>query len=194
MRYPSTRIARTLLVALCLASLAVPAAAQAPAAQQPPPTQPPPAIAQVPASKASEPTGPTTPLSLESAIKMALENNLSVRVERINPQIQDQTIEQAKTAWTPNLTGTIKDSHSASPVTSVLAGASGQLTQESLQGNVGANQLLPWGANYTVLWDASRGKSNSIYASPNPSLGSDLNFNFTQPLIRNRAIDNAREQ
>jgi outer membrane protein TolC len=81
-----------------------------------------------------------------------------------------------------------------SPVTSFLAGATGKLTRDSFTANVGANQLLPWGANYTVLWDVARSESNSIYDSPNPSLASNLNFTFVQPLARNRAIDNARQQ
>ena len=35
---------------------------------------------------------------------LALENNLSLRVERINPELQDLAIAQARTVWTPNLT------------------------------------------------------------------------------------------
>jgi outer membrane protein TolC len=142
----------------------------------------------------AQPAGSAQPLSLEEAVKLALENNLNVRIERLNPQLQDLSIAQARTAWTPNLTSTMRNGRTASPVTSFLAGATGQLTRDSLSANVGANQLLPWGANYTVSWDANRGKSNSVYDSPNPSLGSNLNFNFTQPLLRNRAIDNARQQ
>jgi len=155
------------------------------------------AFAQVPAATpamAAQAVGSAQPLSLEGAVKLALENNLNVRVERINPELQDLSIAQARTAWTPNLTSMLRNGRNVSPTTSVLAGASGRLTNDSLTANVGANQLLPWGANYTVLWDATRGKSNSAYDSPNPSLGSKLNFNFTQPLLRNRAIDNARQQ
>ncbi|MCX6545616.1 MAG: TolC family protein [Acidobacteria bacterium] len=145
-------------------------------------------------TSAPVPAGSAQPLSLEEAVKLALENNLNVRVERINPQLQDLSIAQARTAWTPNLTSTVRNGRTVSPITSFFAGASNQLVRDSFSANVGANQLLPWGANYTVLWDASRGKSNSVYDSPNPSLASNLNFTFTQPLVRNRQVDNARQQ
>ena len=199
MRYSSSRIVRSWLAALCLASVAVPAAAQVsagqkpPASQKPPAGQQPPAISQVPASTAVQPSGPATPLSLEAAIKMALENNLSVQVERINPELQDQSIEQAKSAWTPNLTGQFRVGQTNNPITSFFAGASDKLTRDSVFGNVGISQLLKFGANYTATVDSSRNKSNSAYDSPNPSLASNLNFNFTQPLIRNREIDSSRQ-
>ena len=153
-----------------------------------------PAATQALSAPSAQPAGPAQPLSLEEAVKLALQNNLSVMVERINPGLQDLSILLARTAWTPNLTSTVRDGRTVSPITSFLSGASGNLQRDSLTANVGANQLLPWGANYTVLWDASRGKSNSVYDSPNPSLGSDISFNFTQPLARNRTIDSARQQ
>ena len=157
------------------------------------------AFAQVPATAAApapkdQSTVAAQSLSMEDAIRMALENNLSVRIEKLNPQLQDLSVELAKTAWTPNLTSQIRDGRTTSPITSFFAGATDSLTRDSFSANVGANQLLPFGANYTVTWDASRGKSNSVYDSPNPSLGSNLNFNFTQPLWRNRATDSARQQ
>ncbi|MEI6667434.1 MAG: TolC family protein [Acidobacteriota bacterium] len=181
MRQQFFRTAWICLIAVSAAGLSVPALAQAPAAQQAAPPR-------------AQPAGTAQPLSLDEAVRLALENNLSVRVERINPQLQDLSIEQAKAVWTPNLTSTIRDGRTASPVTSFLSGASGTLDRDSFSANVGANQLLPWGANYAVLWDATRGKSNSVYDSPNPSIGSNLSFNFTQPLVRNREIDSARQQ
>ncbi|MCX6537314.1 MAG: TolC family protein [Acidobacteria bacterium] len=177
-----SRAARICLIAVSIIGLSVSALAQTPAATPATPAAP------------AQPAGPAQPLSLEEAVKLALENNLDVRVERINPELQDLSIAQARTAWTPNLTATVRDGRTINPITSFFAGASDQLTRDSLTANIGANQLLPWGANYTVLWDTSRGKSNSVYDSPNPSLGSNLNFNFTQPLVRNREIDNARQQ
>ena len=55
------------------------------------------------------PPGPVRQLSMEDAISLALQNNLSLRVERINPELQDLAIAQARTVWTPNLTGVAVD-------------------------------------------------------------------------------------
>jgi outer membrane protein len=181
MRQSRLAVARVGLVVAFVLALAWPAAAQAP---QPAPA---PAIQQAP-------SGPVRQLSLEAAIQSALQNNLGLRVERINPELQDLAIAQAKTVWTPNLTGSAKMSRRLSPISGFFSGAKDILKQDSFASEVGANQVLPWGANYAVTWDTSRGKSNSVYDSPNPSLGSSLNFTFTQPLLRNLKIDAARQQ
>jgi outer membrane protein len=175
MRQYRFRVARAAVVALAVVVLALPAFAQPPAAPAPP-------------------AGPVRQLSMEAAISLALQNNLGLRVERINPELQDLAIEQARTVWTPNLTGSMSTSSRTSPISGFFSGATDKLTSENVRSNVGANQVLPWGANYTVGWDTTRNQSNSVYDSPNPSLFSNLTFSFTQPLLRNLKTDAARNQ
>ena len=175
MRQYRFRVARVAVVAVVVFGLALPAFAQAPAAQPLPP-------------------GPVRQLSMEAAISLALQNNLGLRVERINPELQDLAIAQARTVWTPNLTGSLSTSSRTSPISGFFSGATDKLTRDNIATNVGANQILPWGANYTVGWDTSRSESNSVYDSPNPSLFSNLTFSFTQPLLRNLKTDSARNQ
>jgi outer membrane protein len=151
-------------------------------------------FAQVPQAQAPAPAGPVRQLSIEEAVRLALDNNLSLRVERINPQLQDLSIEQARTAWTPNLTSKMSTSSTTSPVSGFFSGATDKVIRDSFSANVGANQLLPWGSNYTVTWDTSRTKSNSVYDSPNPSKAANLNFSLTQPLLRNLKTDSSRQQ
>jgi outer membrane protein TolC len=178
MRQHRFRVARVAVVALAVVGLAGPARAQAP---------------QAPAAQAP-PSGPVRQLSMEAAIGLALQNNLSLRVERINPELQDLTIAQAKTVWTPNLTGSMSTTSRTSPISGFFSGATDKLTRDNFGTTLGANQVLPWGANYSVGWDTNRNKSNSVYDSPNPSIFSNLTFNFTQPLLRNLKTDAARNQ
>jgi outer membrane protein TolC len=175
MRQYRFRVARVAVVAVVVVGLALPAFAQAPAAQPLPP-------------------GPVRQLSMEAAISLALQNNLGLRVERINPELQDLAIAQARTVWTPNLTGSLSTTSRTSPISGFFSGATDKLTRDNIATNVGANQILPWGANYTVGWDTSRSESNSVYDSPNPSLFSNLTFSFTQPILRNLKTDSARNQ
>jgi outer membrane protein len=148
-----------------------------------------------PAVKAPEkPAGPVQQLSMEDAVKLALENNLSVQVERLNPEIQDVAIAQAKGAWAPTLTSTITNRDQTSPISGFFAGATDKSTRKNFQTDLGANGLLPWGMNYSASWATSRSKTNSVYDSPNPALGSNLNFTITQPLLRNFKTDGARTQ
>ena len=150
MRQQRVRAARVGVLAACVLGLAVSAFAQA----APPAPQ--------------APAGPVQRLSMEDAIKLALENNLSLQVERMNPELSDLAIEQAKTAWTPNLTAAMNNNSRTSPISGFFSGATDKLTNESFSANVGANQLLPWGANYNVTWDTSRTEVQQHLLQPEP--------------------------
>jgi outer membrane protein len=138
--------------------------------------------------------GPVRRLSVEEAVRLALEQNLSLQVQRLEPQLQDLTIAQVKTAWTPGISSTISNASSTSPISSFFSGAADQLVNDRFGVSVQANQFLPWGANYNVTWNNTRGKSNSVFDSPNPALSSNLSASYTQPLLRNFKIDSTRQQ
>ena len=148
-----------------------------------------------PAAPAGQPQGGVRRLSIDEAVKLALEQNLSLQVQRLDPQVQDLNVQQAKTAWTPTLSTTINTSKQDSPAGSFFSGASsGKLTNDNFAANVTANEALPWGGSVKLAWDSTRAKSNSIYSSPNPSLEARLNLTYTQSFVRNFSIDSSRQQ
>jgi outer membrane protein len=152
-------------------------------------------LAQDPAPGASGGQGgPVRRLSMDDAVALALEENLNLQVQRLDPQVQDLNLAQVRTAWTPTFNTTVVNTSSTSPITNVFAGAANQLTNQNFRANFGVSQLVPWGGNYSVGWNNSRGKSNSIYDSPNPFLQSNINASYTQPLLRNFKIDGTRAQ
>ena len=156
-------------------------------------TAPPPAGTQAgPPATAGAPAGQVHRLSMDDAVQLALEQNLNLQVQRLDPQLQDLNLAQVRTAWTPTFNSTVVNRSSTSPITNVFAGASNELTSQNFGANFGVSQLLPWGANYNVAWNNSRGKSNSIYDSPNPFLQSNLSAQYVQPLLRNFKIDGTR--
>jgi outer membrane protein len=183
MRQQRVRAACGTLVSVFVLGLAVSASAQGPIASQ---------AAQV---AKMAPAGSVRSLTLDEAVQLALENNLGLQVQRINPQVQDINISLAKSVWIPTLTGSLSASQRNDPASSFLSGAEDVVTRDGLSTKVGAEQQLPWwGSRYTVDWDTSRSETNSVYASPNPSLGANINFSFTQPLLRNFKIDANRQQ
>jgi outer membrane protein TolC len=161
----------------------------APAASGQPPQQA--AAGQMPGGGKA---GPVSRISIDDAVRLALEQNLSLQVQRLDPQIQGLNIDLIKTAWTPVVSGSLSNASATSPVSSFFAGATNALTNERFGTAVQADQLLPWGANYNVTWNNTRIKSNSVYDSPNPALGSGLSGSYTQPLLRNFKIDSTRQQ
>ena len=121
---PGARLAAACSVLLFASASAFAQPAQPPPAQPPPPGQS--APAQLPPAQPAAPAaaGPVRPLSVNEAVALALEQNLGVQVERLNPQLQDLAIEQARTAWRPGLTAGLSAQSQDSPPTSFLSGAS----------------------------------------------------------------------
>ena len=160
-----------------------------------------PALAQAPAGTASatQPTaqGVVRKLSIDDAVRLALEQNLDIQVDRLNPQISDLDIAQARTAWTPSVSATLSTLGSDSPVNSFLVAAEGGATKTSdrrFTTGLGYSQLFPWGGNASLSWDSYRSTSNSLFTNFNPTLRSNVGFDYTQPLLRNREIDSSRQQ
>lgn len=151
----------------------------------------PPASTQVESSQAQR---NVRRLSVDEAVRLALDQNLNIQVERLNPQIQDLSMAVARTPWTPNLTAAVNNGRLNVPTNTIFAGTQGTLTREERGATVGWEQLLPWGASYKVAWDNSRVRSNTLFDSPNPALSSTLTGSYAQPLLRNFRIDSARQQ
>jgi len=205
-------------VALVIA--AVPAsgfgqAAPAPAQPQPAPAQPAPAVPAPPVPPAPTPAGqgaattpasqaapiqeqkgggPTRRLTIEEAVQIALEQNLDVQVERINPQIAAKAVDVSRGVWLPQLTGSMQFRNSDNVPNSFLSGANDTLTSRSFTGSTGVEQLFKSGTSLTVGWDATRSTSNSSFSSFNPELNSSLSFDLSQPLLRGFKIDVNRAQ
>ena len=183
--------ARVLTAAVVLLA---PASAFAQSGQSGQPAQPPPSPAAVPAQAPPVVTGPSRPLSIDEAVKLALDQNLGIQVERINPQLQDLSIAQARTAWVPSFSGGFSATTQDSPPSSFLSGGTGTITTTTSGGNVGVSQLLPWGTNYLVNYDTNRNTTNNIFSSFNPQFGGNLDVVVVQPLLRDFTIDSARLQ
>jgi outer membrane protein len=133
-------------------------------------------------------------LSLDDAVRLALAQNLTIQTQRLDPQIRDLSIAQARGAWTPAFQTTFNDGTSNVPSTSVFAGARGLLTIDQFNAAVGASQLLPWGASYSGGWNNARVRSNSPFDTPNPAVSSTLTGSYVQPLLKDFRIDAARQQ
>jgi outer membrane protein len=151
-------------------------------------------LATVPAGVQAQPDGKARPLSLDEAVRLALEQNLTLQVQRLDPQLQDLVTQAVKTAWTPDVSSTFTTQSSTNPISSFFSGASEKLVNDRFSWSFQAEQNLPWGANYNVQWGNLRTKSNSVYDSPNPALSANLTGRYTQPLLRNFKIDSTRQQ
>ena len=134
-------------------------------------------------------------LSVDEAVTLALEQNLDLRVERLNPLIQDLSIAQARSVYAPTLSTTLLTNNRNSPSISIFDGGEIKVTDRVLSDSVDVVQELPWaGGRYSMSWDGSHRRTTNVFTSFNPVLRSNLNLAYTQPLLRNLGIDGPRLQ
>ena len=136
-------------------------------------------------------------LTVDDAIERALDRNLDIAVERLNPQLQDLSIAEANAAFSPNLNSNFDIGRSVTPSRSQLDGRLSQLPVDTETGGagLGIEQATRWyGGRYTLDWDNGRTETNNVFFSYNPSFRSFVALSYTQPLLRGRRIDAPRRQ
>ena len=133
-------------------------------------------------------------LTMNEAVELALEQNLGIKAERFSPQIQDLTIAQARSNWAPIFTSTLTNNSQNNPSTSALSGGATKISDSRFATQLGMNQMLRTGANYSVTWDSSRASSTNVFNNFDPLIRSGLALNVSQPLLRNFKIDSVRQQ
>jgi len=143
---------------------------------------------------ASAQTSDLRRLTVDEAVRLALENNLGIRAARIDPQIGDLGIAEARAAWHPMLTSTVQSASVDSPSNSFLSGADTRISDDRLNTNVGVAQSLPWGGRYNVGWDSSRSTTTNIFSNFSPQVRSSVALTYVQPLLRGFSIDTERQQ
>jgi outer membrane protein len=146
------------------------------------------------AQAAAAPAGPVRRISVDEAVKLALEQNLGIQIQRMDPQVQDLSIAQAKSFWAPSVSSTIAKNNQTQAVTSALSGGNTSVLNSQFSGGVGLSQTLPWGGAYTASWNSARLTSTNIFSNFSPQLSSTLNLQYQQPLLRNLSMDSIRQQ
>ena len=137
---------------------------------------------------------PLRELRLTEVVQLALEKNLDISVERLNPQGVDLQIAGLRNTYLPTLTSTVGQRDNA------------QLPRDQLQGgqnvsigtttyNAGIAQTLPWlGGSMNVAWNNNRQDSSSSFVTFNPTYTTGLTATYTQPLLRGLFTDQTRQQ
>src|SRR5262249_23446151 len=130
-------------------------------------------------------------LTLKDAMSMALENNRDIEVERLNVQMNEFDVRAAQGFYDPGLSTTLYYDRSLIPATSIFA--SGKT--ENVIGNATFTQRTPWqGSSVTGNFSNNRATTDNPFVTLNPQYTTNLNFTFTQPIMRNRSIDAGRRQ
>ncbi|MGD8329614.1 MAG: TolC family protein [Acidobacteriota bacterium] len=158
-------------------------------------------------------TAQTMQLSLDRALRLALENNLDIAVIDFDRRIARENIVTQSGAFDPTINvgipgataavggvgqtapavGGLGFSGAKTPASSILAGAD---INESTGYNTQANvfQRFDFGFSYQASYNVNRQTTNSTFTSLNPSWNNTLGFAFAQPLLRGRGKESAGAQ
>jgi outer membrane protein len=143
---------------------------------------------------ATQPTGPTVNLTEQEAVTRATDKNLTLISERITPQTWDYSMAATRANYQMNLTSAVSNNSQVQITTDVFSGGS-RVTTDTTAWSAGlAKNMWHGGGNYTVNWTNNRRDSDSQSSTFNPSFGTGLQAQFTQPLLRNFRIDATRAQ
>ena len=133
-------------------------------------------------------------LTLEQAQSIAIEKNLNLKVQRMNPQSVDYQIASARATFNPTIQANYSYSDQQQASNNVLEGVT-NVTNVTQGYNGTWSQNLKWfGANYSAQITNGRTASNDITRRINPSYSSGLNLTYNMPLLNGFKIDNNRNQ
>ena len=134
------------------------------------------------------------PLPLDDAVRRAVAHNPDLTIVRLSTEVDAAHVGESLTAYTPLLSSVFGRSSAVAPPTNFLLGDVGVDTRDWFS-SIGVRQRVPWGnGTWSVSWDAARTTSNSLLTSYDPAVQSGVQVAFSQPLLKDRAIDTARQQ
>ncbi len=122
-------------------------------------------------------------LSLEECRAFALENNLDLQVQLMNPTIARELVSQEEARFEATFTGREQYSKTNSPSAYSLDISGNKV--DNFYTDLGVNFPLRTGGEIKVDLVDNRLKTNSFFPTFNPSYESDFSASISQPLLRN---------
>jgi outer membrane protein len=133
-------------------------------------------------------------IGLKETIYIAIRNNPGLAVIQLDPIASTEAVKQANAVFDPDLTSQLDASKQVTPVSTVFqVRGSNAFTQKFYDWNFGVNKVLATtNGTIGIAFDNDRSRTNSTFASVNPSYTPSLQVSLVQPLLRNFGWDFAR--
>jgi len=167
-------------------------------AAQTAPQVPVPVPLPVPPPTASNDPRPRLAMTLDDAVKRALDQNLDIAVQKIDQQTYDVTLASLRSVYNPTLNSLVSTATQKIASNSTISGAAqtgDTITSGTVQFNGSLQQQVPWhGGSFNVQLNNTRQTTTSLNALFNPSYTPLWSASYTQPLLRNFSIDSNRQQ
>ncbi|HTM04825.1 MAG TPA: TolC family protein [Vicinamibacterales bacterium] len=140
------------------------------------------------------PAGQHIELTLDDAVERALDRNLQLAVERLNPQTFDLAVARLQSVYRPTLTSQIGQQSRINPPTSTLNGGN-VVDNDTTTYNTGVSQAMKWGGGtFSFQFNNNKQVSSNAFNNYNPAFNSNFAATYVQPLLRGLTIDSTRQQ
>jgi outer membrane protein TolC len=136
----------------------------------------------------------TLQLTLDDAVRRAIENNPDLTIVRLGTQTEAARVAESEAAYTPVFSTMFGSSGNVTPPSTFLLGERGVDTNDLFTSTGVRQRLARGGGIWNFSWDASRTTSDNPLNSFDPALQSGFQVAFSQPLLKDRKIDAARQQ
>src|SRR5229473_8507755 len=122
-------------------------------------------------------------LSLDDTIRLALSNNTDIRLDRSQIEFAQNNLHRVHGPFDPLVTSSFADNRAKSPTITQIQGAPilDTLVQTT---TFGYAQAFQTGTHFQTSFNTNKLSTNDSLSLVNPSLASNLQFTFTQPLLR----------
>jgi outer membrane protein len=151
------------------------------------------AAAQAQSPLSADAGAASVPLTLEDAVQRAIDNNLDMVVERLNPQTFDLTLAGLRAVYNPTATSRYGRNDNVRLPTNLLNPGSPNIS--TMTYNAGMTKAVEkTGGTFNVNFNNARVESSDSLTNFNPQFNSSLNLQYVQPLLRGFRIDNTRQQ
>lgn len=137
-----------------------------------------------------------TPITLDEAIRLALEQNNDVAIARLQRSVALEDVRAALGFMDPVLQPTFLYERTTAAVTSVIGGAAnGSVDQSDWTSGRQLAGRSPWlGGRFSFDFTSTRLETNNTFQRLNPQFPVSTGFMYVQPLGRGLALDPERRQ
>ncbi len=122
-------------------------------------------------------------LSVEDAVRLALENNVDINVERYSPYFSFWGIEKSHAVLDPSLNYSTTVNRNVVPTSSVLAGGA-TLFNLDIPYSVSVRKPFEPGLDLGVSFSTLRNRTSNTFVDLNPSFTSVIGVSLTQHLLK----------
>ncbi len=141
----------------------------------------------------AEKDGTSLRLSLKDLTKLALQNNLDIAISDTNEELYQQRVIQSYGPYDPTVTLGLGVRSNKQPNTNYSNQSQSNFNKTDFANwNFGFSQAVKTGGTLSANYNSSRSDTNQIFALFTPQYNASTSIQFTQPLFRNRRIDQIR--